>query len=326
MLPGAQAMRVSRPWTTKPWCDSVEDGPGWPFAYSKYMNQSIESKGRVNANQQDMRHECTWYGVRSKCHRCEDMNCQGAPCHYQIQGVDWHGLSKNIPTYNDAPWAVNGSHRSDYGSIDTTHVCLMMSAGHCLSPYAWDYSNCSIRCWGHGFPGTVDTPQWLLQDASDVINGSNPTAIDSWNYPKIASQLGTTNAGAPVYNPQGYAQTIAGGNGPGYLDGAGTVAKFKNPQGVAVDMNGNVFVADTDNHRIRCILANGNVITVAGSGHAGLADGIGTQVSRLSSRRPSLAALDISSKVLLPSSRRSSLVQLIWLSIMIPSTTKWFSS
>ena len=46
--------------------------------------------------------------------------------------------------------------------------------------------------------------------------------------------------------------TLAGSSS-GYMDGALTAAKFNNPSGVAVDSSGNVYVADTNNHRIRKI-------------------------------------------------------------------------
>lgn len=48
--------------------------------------------------------------------------------------------------------------------------------------------------------------------------------------------------------------TFAGdSNGSGFADGPSTSAKFNSPDGIAVDANGNVYVADTDNHRIRKI-------------------------------------------------------------------------
>ena len=42
----------------------------------------------------------------------------------------------------------------------------------------------------------------------------------------------------------------------GYQDGAGTSALFNNPQGVAVDAQGNVYVADYSNNVIRKIVTN----------------------------------------------------------------------
>ncbi|MFL6276172.1 MAG: NHL repeat-containing protein [Blastocatellia bacterium] len=59
--------------------------------------------------------------------------------------------------------------------------------------------------------------------------------------------------------------TIAGSGAQGFKDGAASEAQFDGPIGVAVDRQGNVFVADTYNDRIRKITADGNVSTVVGS-------------------------------------------------------------
>jgi hypothetical protein len=67
---------------------------------------------------------------------------------------------------------------------------------------------------------------------------------------------------------------LAGVEGAG--DGAGTLARFKNPVGIAVDIFGTIFVADQGNSTIRKINPNGTVITFAGvSGIVGSSDGIG---------------------------------------------------
>ena len=59
--------------------------------------------------------------------------------------------------------------------------------------------------------------------------------------------------------------TIAGSR-EGYDNGAGTVANFYTPTGVAVDSSGNVYVADYHNSRIRKITSEGGVTTIAGTG------------------------------------------------------------
>jgi sugar lactone lactonase YvrE len=68
-------------------------------------------------------------------------------------------------------------------------------------------------------------------------------------------------------------RTLAGTTGvTGYMDGPVALARFSAPHALAVDLQGRIYVADTDNHRIRRI-DNDQVITLAGSGTPGWADG-----------------------------------------------------
>jgi DNA-binding beta-propeller fold protein YncE len=77
--------------------------------------------------------------------------------------------------------------------------------------------------------------------------------------------------------PDGTVSTLAGDGTAGWQDGAGAQARFNKPQGLLVDGSGTVYVADTENHRIRRILADGTVSTVAGDGTAGFRDGASGQ-------------------------------------------------
>jgi len=73
----------------------------------------------------------------------------------------------------------------------------------------------------------------------------------------------------------GIITTVAGDGNDGYSgdNGPATSAELNDPRGVAVDSNGNIYIADTDNNRIRKVDTNGIITTVAGisctSGYCG---------------------------------------------------------
>lgn len=63
-------------------------------------------------------------------------------------------------------------------------------------------------------------------------------------------------------------------NGLGFEDGPIASAKFNTPKGISVDSEGNIYIADEGNNRIRKIdIKNGIVSTVAGNGNRGYKDG-----------------------------------------------------
>lgn len=73
--------------------------------------------------------------------------------------------------------------------------------------------------------------------------------------------------------PDGKVTTLAGGV-KGYRDGTGADAMFNWPTGIAVDSNGNIFVCDSSNNKIRRVTPGGVVSTVAGGLLSGSTDGI----------------------------------------------------
>src|SRR6185503_14044721 len=74
----------------------------------------------------------------------------------------------------------------------------------------------------------------------------------------------------------GIITTIAGNGIQGFSGDGGPAisAGLDTPSGVAIDTGGNLFIADSMNHRIRRMDAKtGNITTVAGSGMVGLGNG-----------------------------------------------------
>lgn len=91
--------------------------------------------------------------------------------------------------------------------------------------------------------------------------------------------------------PQGTINTIAGNGTNGFRGdrGPATAAQLNSPQSIAVDAAGNVYIADTDNHRIRKVDTQGTITTVAGSDPGG-GDGGQSTAARLF--QPSGVAVD----------------------------------
>lgn len=143
--------------------------------------------------------------------------------------------------------------------------------------YVADYGNNKIRKITPG--GVVTT--LAGSNASGSADGIGPAA--SFRYPSdIAVDASSNVYVADTGNneirkitPAGIVTTPAGTTAKGSADGVGNAASFYGPYGVAVDANGNVYVADRSNHEIRKVTPGGVVTTLAGSTTMGSADGVG---------------------------------------------------
>lgn len=91
----------------------------------------------------------------------------------------------------------------------------------------------------------------------------------------------------------GLITTLAGDGSMGFAGDGGTAsdARFKHPAGLAIDGAGNLYVADSGNHRIRRITPTGQVSTIAGNGQAGY-DGDGGLAVNASLNEPYGLAFD----------------------------------
>jgi len=103
-------------------------------------------------------------------------------------------------------------------------------------------------------------------NSPQIVNGANITSV---NFTATASTTGSA-----------IVTTLAGSGSQGYADGIGADALFSLPYSVAVDIAGNVYVADTYNDTIRKITPESVVTTLAGLvGTKGSVDGTGTAAS-----------------------------------------------
>jgi uncharacterized protein (TIGR03437 family) len=105
----------------------------------------------------------------------------------------------------------------------------------------------------------------------------------------------TFNCRIRKVSTSGIISTVAG-NGNGGFSGDGglaTSAELYNPGGIAVDASGNLFIADTDNRRIRKVSTSGIISTVAGNGNSG-SSGDGGQATSAALAGPAGIAVDAS--------------------------------
>ena len=120
--------------------------------------------------------------------------------------------------------------------------------------------------------GTQDAPTG--PGSSARFNTPEGIAVDGSGNIYVAD---TGNNTIRKITPAGAVTTLAGLAGtPGYLDANGTTAEFNEPISVAVDSQGNVYVADINNDVIRKITSTGAVSTPYGKLEtAGRTDGVG---------------------------------------------------
>jgi sugar lactone lactonase YvrE len=143
-----------------------------------------------------------------------------------------------------------------------------------------DRGNHTIRMLSSG--GGVTTLAGLA-DSRGSTDGAG-WAARFYNPSRLATACAGTLYVADAWNhtirkitPTGQVTTLAGLPGQaGASDGAGNIARFRYPSGLAVDRTDSIYVADTANHTIRKITAAGVVSTLAGSaGSFGTNDGTG---------------------------------------------------
>jgi sugar lactone lactonase YvrE len=125
---------------------------------------------------------------------------------------------------------------------------------------------------GTGPIGTSSDDGDLTGDGGPALEAAlqEPTAIafDAAGNLYIADR---DNHAVRRVDPSGIITTVAGSGERGFAgdDGPAIDADLSRPQGVAVDGAGNIYISDSDNHRIRKVDPSGVITTIAGTGEPG---------------------------------------------------------
>jgi len=109
----------------------------------------------------------------------------------------------------------------------------------------------------------------LADDGQGFVE--NPASREKWNNPRgiVRGEDGnlyvadSNNHRIRKISPEGQVLTLAGNGMPGSADGKAEEAQFHVPRGVAMDVAGNLYVADGANGRIRKVSPEGRVSTLS---------------------------------------------------------------
>ena len=132
--------------------------------------------------------------------------------------------------------------------LDATTGILTLVAGNGTAGFSGDNGPATSAC--------LSDPSGVVLDAAGDIFIAD-TANNRIR--EVINGVITTVAGS------GYPGSAGGFSGDG---GPATSAQLNNPYGAAVDSTGNIYIADTNNNRVRKV-SNGVITTVAGNGTAG---------------------------------------------------------
>ncbi len=168
---------------------------------------------------------------------------------------DGQGVKATFHYPGDVAWAPDGHL---YVADTQNHAIRRIDAKGNVTTYS-----------GNGKPGLVNGLAFKARFNLPVGLAADSAAV------YVAEQ---GNNSIRMVTLDGVVLTLAGAGKAGFLDGDGLKAMFNSPTGIAVGKNGSIWVADTNNHRIRRISSSGFVATIAGE-KSGFANGVGVAAS-----------------------------------------------
>jgi sugar lactone lactonase YvrE len=157
----------------------------------------------------------------------------------------------------------------DLETTDTSQARVRVVNGGTIRTAAGNGTIETAGMTGDGGPATSATLNFPVGLAVDSLGSLYITDLYWNNIRKVSNGKISSVAGA------GGLDGSFGGDG-----GPATSALFDNPGGVAVDSQGNIFIADTGNNRIRMVsAATGKITTIAGNGTLGYTGDYGPATS-----------------------------------------------
>ena len=193
-----------------------------------------------------------------------------------VAGTDWVFPSGNRSAVNAPLGLVVGVAVDPAGNLYLTdvgnHMVFKASADGTLTFLAGN----GIQ-WFSGDGGPATSASLALPEGVAVDGAGNVYIADEENHNvRKVSPGGTITTVAGTGIPTGFIDGEGGDPADDLGDGgSATRASLSQPNGLAVDGVGNLYIADEENHRIRKVITSGIITTIAGTGQKGFAGDAG---------------------------------------------------
>jgi sugar lactone lactonase YvrE len=190
-----------------------------------------------------------------------------------------NSASFNVAAFGASPlsyqWQKDGSNLAEGDNISgSTSTNLILTAA--TTGDAGGYSVVVTNAYG-SVTSRVSTLAIVPAGCSIIVN---PSSLSVWQGSNATLTSSFVGAGAVTYQwqhdgtniPSQIITTVAGTGTNGFSGDGGpaTNASLNYPEGLAVDSSGNLYIADSGNHRLRKMDLDNVITTVAGNGGSGV--------------------------------------------------------